>query len=99
MPRTLISITPPHRWIRYGLKGLLPGIPRNRLCRAAGIAPCKGVGEATRSARKPGGVSYCCPRQGLVVRAPVHALLLHVLEDALAAFLAAEAAVAPAAER
>src|SRR6478735_10706833 len=39
------------------------------------------------------------PRQRLLVGAPVHALLLHVLEDALAALLAAEAAVAPAAER
>ncbi len=30
------------------------GTPRNRLCRAAGVAPGEGVGEATRSARRLG---------------------------------------------
>jgi hypothetical protein len=34
--------------------GFGPGTRRNRLGRAAGVAPCKGVGAATRSARNPG---------------------------------------------
>src|SRR6478736_3634859 len=38
------------------------------------------------------------PGQWLFVGAPVHALLLHVLEDALASLLAAQARVAPATE-
>src|SRR5205085_8384332 len=38
------------------------------------------------------------PRQRRVVQTPVQALLLHVLLDSQAALLAAEAAVAPAAE-
>jgi hypothetical protein len=30
------------------------GTPQNRLCRAAGVVPWKGVGAATRSARRLG---------------------------------------------
>ena len=39
------SLAPPHP---------LPETPRNRLCRAAGVAPGEGVGEATCSARSLG---------------------------------------------
>src|SRR4030095_1848877 len=52
----------------------LRGTPRNRLCRAAGVAPCKGVGAATRSARslgvcnKPSGPLVLPPARGLAQR-------------------------------
>ena len=33
---------------------LIPETPQNWLCQAAGVAPCKGEGVATRSARSLG---------------------------------------------
>src|SRR3982751_3462713 len=45
---------------------LFSAVPRNRLSRSAGAAPCKGVGEATRSARSLG-VYSIRPAQALTV--------------------------------
>ena len=46
-------------------------MPWNRLCRATGIAPCKGVGAATRSARSLGVCNNLCPFYGHGNKIPV----------------------------
>lgn len=49
---------------KVGTSLRLAGAPPNRLCRAAGAAPCKGVG-ATRSAQAGGVPSYLPPETSM----------------------------------
>ena len=47
--------------------------PSNRLCRATGVAPCKGVGESGTKSATPGGVPYLAAQivpAGLLIGRP-----------------------------